>query len=114
MTETTSPGERRGEEPERRTVTVSSCAGENLRLPVPFIRIRGRYLERAGFRERTRVAVTVTPGRIILEPMPARGGRGPAAGGVPLLVRMLEARIAAEGRSRGDCGARPGGEETEA
>lgn len=91
-----------GQEADIRTLTVSSCGGEGLGRPVPFIRIRGRYLEKAGFSERTRVHVTVTPGRIVLEPMASGDAQACRTVLPPMLVRMLMGQKAKERRAPAD------------
>lgn len=82
-----------GGKPDVRINTVSSCYGEGWKGAVPFIRLRGRYLEEAGFEDRTRMKVTVEPGRIVLEALTPDDRKVADIGVPPMLVRMLHKRI---------------------
>ena len=66
--------EREKEVPMRRKATVTSYF--DTRASVPMIRLRGRWLMRAGFREGDALRIEVEDGRLILtrpgDPAPAR------------------------------------------
>lgn len=49
--------------------------GLTARPYVPFLRLRGRWLERAGFRVGDDVAIAVEPGRLVITPCAPRGRR---------------------------------------
>lgn len=44
---------------------------------VPFLRLRGHWLERAGFAIGDDVAIAVEPGRLVITPCAPRGTRPP-------------------------------------
>jgi Toxin SymE, type I toxin-antitoxin system len=57
-----------------REATVTSCF--DMRVSVPMIRLRGRWLMRAGFREGDALRIEVEEGRLVLmrpgDPIPTR------------------------------------------
>lgn len=53
-----------------RFVTVSQCPGETAFMP--WIRLRGQWLEQVGFELQTKVRIQVRKGKLILTPEPRR------------------------------------------
>lgn len=45
---------------------------------VPFLRLRGRWLEELGFEAGSKVAVTASPGRLVITPAPVGEGAADA------------------------------------
>jgi toxic protein SymE len=66
--------ERMAERPKSRRLTVSSCHAESRAVgprylpitPMPFLRLRGRWLDQAGFAIGTNVRVEVSAGRLVV------------------------------------------------
>ncbi len=56
----------------QRALTVSALArgSEEDRNPVPWLRLSGRWLEKAGFMPGAKYIVTVEPGRLVIEVIP--------------------------------------------
>jgi hypothetical protein len=81
-----------------RRLTVGDCSIESTALPVditsdswrrapvpaPFLRLKGRWLDKAGFTIGSKVRVDVTPGRLVIETVPVIPER------VPHLPRRAE------------------------
>jgi toxic protein SymE len=85
-----------------RRVTVSSCAVAPERVgfglsygrsppALPFLRLRGRWLERAGFTIGSKVRVAVSEGRLVLEAIPGPGQPAAALGVAESGVRQVSA-----------------------
>jgi len=52
-----------------RTLKIEALGDHYRRKTVPLIRLKGKWLREAGFREGGRVLVTVTDGRLLIEPL---------------------------------------------
>ena len=86
------------EKSKERLLTVGDCSIESTALPedttsdswrkapspAPFLRLKGRWLEKAGFSIGAKVRVDVTPGRLVIETVPVMPER------VPHLPRRAE------------------------
>jgi hypothetical protein len=59
--------ERAADDPTRRTLTVSALHAGDGRSEVPWLRLSGDWLRRAGFEPGAKYVVTVERGRLVLE-----------------------------------------------
>ncbi len=60
---------RRMPTPSSRTLKVEALGDSYQGRTVPYIRLKGKWLREAGFREGGRVLVTVSNGRLVIEPV---------------------------------------------